>query len=146
HAEVKFHCFEGEIDAAVFASLSNRLGCHQLMREIRQKLGFLPGATWIVACAEGACGTVQGVQERHGWGAIQNRGVTAPHRGRGIGRALLTQALWGFRRAGLGRAFLEVTAQNESAVRLYRSLGFRCRKTLYKAVEQDPYPVPALTP
>jgi ribosomal protein S18 acetylase RimI-like enzyme len=29
---------------------------------------------------------------------------------------------------------LEVTAQNEGAVRLYRRLGFRRIKTLYKAV------------
>ena len=38
----------------------------------------------------------------------------------------------------LGRAFLEVTAQNDGAVRLYRRLGFRRRKTLYKAVETAP--------
>ena len=28
----------------------------------------------------------------------------------------------------------EVTAQNEGAIRLYRRLGFRRRKTVYKAV------------
>ena len=32
------------------------------------------------------------------------------------------------------RALLEVTAQNEGAIRLYRRLGFRRRKTVYKAV------------
>jgi ribosomal protein S18 acetylase RimI-like enzyme len=57
------------------------------------------------------------------------------HRGRGVGKALLLQALHGFRRAGLGRAVLEVTAQNDAAVRLYRSIGFRCRKTVYKAAD-----------
>jgi ribosomal protein S18 acetylase RimI-like enzyme len=30
-----------------------------------------------------------------------------------------------------------VTAQNDSAIRLYRRLGFRCRKTLYKAVDAE---------
>ena len=30
---------------------------------------------------------------------------------------------------------LEVTAQNDAAVRLYRRLGFLRRKTVYKAVE-----------
>jgi ribosomal protein S18 acetylase RimI-like enzyme len=68
-------------------------------------------------------------------GAIQNLGVTACERGRGFGSALLLQALHGFRRAGLGLAFLEVTAQNEAAVRLYRRMGFRRCKTIYKAVE-----------
>jgi ribosomal protein S18 acetylase RimI-like enzyme len=78
------------------------------------------------------------VRERTGMGAIQNLGVMTAHRGRGLGKALLVAALHGFRRCGLGRGILEVTAQNESAVRLYRSLGFRCRKTVYKAVEMAP--------
>ena len=51
-----------------------------------------------------------------------------------FGEALLLQALHGFCRVGLGRAQLEVTAQNDTAIRLYRRLGFRRSKTLYKAV------------
>ena len=92
----------------------------------------------MLACADGYCATVQGVRERSGLGAIQNLGVTPLHRGRGLGSALLLQALRGFQRAGLGRAFLEVTAQNDAAVRLYRRLGFRRRKTIYKLVEAAP--------
>ncbi|MBY0523675.1 MAG: N-acetyltransferase [Gemmataceae bacterium] len=136
HAEVKFHCFQDEIDATVFPSLGNRTGCHNLMGEIRRKQGFLSAATWLITGPSGNCGTVQGVRERYGLGAIQNLGVTPSHRGCGLGSALLLKALEGFRRAGLQRAFLEVTAQNDAAVRLYRRLGFRCRKTVYKAVEQ----------
>ena len=37
--------------------------------------------------------------------------------------------------AGLRRAYLEVTAENAGAVRLYRAVGFRRAKTLYKAVD-----------
>jgi len=136
HAEVKFHCFQDEIDASVFPSLSHRQGCSSLMTEIRRRAGFIPEATWLVACPAGYCGTVQGVRERGARGAIQNLGVTPPHRGLGIGSALLLKCLAGFRRAGLGRAFLEVTARNEAAVRLYRRLGFRSRKTVYKAVDR----------
>ncbi len=69
-------------------------------------------------------------------GAIQNVGVAPPWRGRGIGEALVLQALHGFRRAGLARGLLEVTAQNEIAQRLYRRLGFRRTRTLYKAVPE----------
>jgi hypothetical protein len=36
---------------------------------------------------------------------------------------------------GLARVYLEVTAQNDGAVRLYKRLGFRRTKTLFKAVE-----------
>jgi ribosomal protein S18 acetylase RimI-like enzyme len=77
---------------------------------------------------------VQGIRERTGTGSIQNLGIVAGQRGRGLGSALLLQALHGFRRYGYHRAFLEVTAQNEGALRLYRRLGFRCRKTIYKTV------------
>jgi ribosomal protein S18 acetylase RimI-like enzyme len=135
HAEVKYYSFQEEIDANVFPSLGSRNGCYFLMREICRKAGFLPEATWLVTCPEGYCGTVQGIRDRSGLGAIQNLGVMPFHRGRGIGRALLVQALHGFRRSGLGRASLEVTARNEGAIRLYRRLGFRCRKTVYKAVD-----------
>lgn len=137
HAEVKYASFQDEIDAAVFPSLGSRQGCYQLMNEIRRRPGFLPEATWLVGCPAGYCGTVQGVRQRAGLGAVQNLGVVGGYRGRGLGTALLAQALHGFIRAGLGRAFLEVTAQNEAAVRLYHRLGFRLRKTSYRAVEMS---------
>jgi ribosomal protein S18 acetylase RimI-like enzyme len=135
HAEVKFLCFQEEIDATVFPSLGSREGCHNLMKEIRKKQGFLPLATWLIGYGDGYCATVQGVRERNGLGAIQNLGVIPSQRGQGLGAALLLKALDGFSRSGLGRAFLEVTAQNDAAIRLYRRHGFRCRKTVYKAVE-----------
>jgi ribosomal protein S18 acetylase RimI-like enzyme len=137
HAEVKFRCFHEEIDAAVFPSLSEREGCLYLMGEIRRRPGFLPLATWLIADDSGYCGTVQGVRERNGVGAIQNLGVDPLHRNRGLGSALLLKALAGFAASGISRAFLEVTAQNAGAVRLYRRVGFRSRKTLYKAVDTN---------
>jgi ribosomal protein S18 acetylase RimI-like enzyme len=44
-------------------------------------------------------------------------------------------ALAGFRQAGLTRVYLEVTADNEGAIRLYRRLGFITVRTVFKAVE-----------
>jgi ribosomal protein S18 acetylase RimI-like enzyme len=66
-------------------------------------------------------------------GAIQNIGVTPKHRGLGLGTVLLWHALAGFRQAGIERVFLEVTAQNSGACRLYERLGFRRIKIVYKA-------------
>ena len=68
-------------------------------------------------------------------GGVQNIGITPAHRGRGIGTCLIQQALTGFKQAGLQRAYLEVTARNKGAIRLYRRLGFRRARTVYKAVE-----------
>jgi ribosomal protein S18 acetylase RimI-like enzyme len=135
HAEAKFQSFAGEVDAIVFPNLGSRSGCLHLMTDISRRSGFEPRATWLIICDAGPCGTVQGVRERNGMGAIQNLGVSPLHRDQGLGTALLLQALHGFRLAGLPRVFLEVTAQNDGALRLYRRLGFRCRKTLYKAVD-----------
>jgi GNAT superfamily N-acetyltransferase len=81
------------------------------------------------------CGAVQGVRERNGLGAIQNLGVAHEHRQRGLGESLLLHCLAGFRQAGVCRVYLEVTAQNAHAIRLYRRLGFITTKIVYKAVE-----------
>jgi ribosomal protein S18 acetylase RimI-like enzyme len=135
HAEVKFRSFMGEVDAYVFPCLGDRYGCRRLMSEIRRKPGFLPEATWMIACPEGYVGTVQGVRDHGAIGAIQNVGVIPSYRGLGLGRALVRRALAGFCQAGLHRAYLEVTAENAAAVRLYRQVGFRRAKTLYKAVD-----------
>jgi GNAT superfamily N-acetyltransferase len=143
HVEVLHGSFHQEIDANVFPSLGTRDGCRLLMTEISRKGGFLPGATWLLLGPEGPCGTVQGVRERAGLGAIQNLGILPCCRGRGLGRALLLYALHGFWAAGLDRAMLEVTAQNDAAVRLYQRLGFRRRKTLYKAIPDQRAAVPA---
>jgi RimJ/RimL family protein N-acetyltransferase len=134
HAEVLCQSFYSELDSEVFPSLGDRNGCACLLTEIARKPGFSPEATWLlVDPTNQACASVQGVVQR-GCGAIQNLGVLPSHRGRGLGQATLLLALHGFWRAGAGRALLEVTAGNDSAIRLYRRLGFRSCKTIYKAV------------
>lgn len=134
HARVKFECFAGETDTAVFPSLSRHCGCRDLMHAIVAKSGFCPGATWLARNSEEDVGTVQGLREA-GWrGGIQNLGVLSRWRGIGLGRALLLKALEGFAAIGCRRAFLEVTASNEPAVRMYRAIGFRNFKTIYREV------------
>jgi len=133
HAETKFQSFRDEIDTLVFPNLSYLGGCHDLMCNIVTRSNFVPEATWLIAGPFGPCATVQGVRDKW-FGAIQNLGVVPDHRGRGLGRRLMLQSLHGFRRAGLRRAYLEVTARNESAVRLYKRLGFRSTRTIYKPV------------
>ena len=138
HADVLYDSFHREIDSVIFPSLSSPNGCVTLMNVVSRRMNFVPTATWLAVGPAGPCGAIQALQERGGVGAVQNVGVTAAWRGRGVGEALVLQALYGFRRAGLGRAQLEVTARNEGAQRLYRRLGFRRTKTLYKAVP-DPH-------
>ena len=145
HAEVKYKCFRFEIDANVFPNLGARDGCRRLMDDIVHRGRFVPQATWLMqfwpqhARRPEICGTIQGMVEEAGdgqrLGAVQNVGVTDSHRGRGLGSCLLHQSLIGFREAGYSRVYLEVTAQNSGAIRLYRRLGFRQTKVVFKAAE-----------
>jgi len=139
HAETKFQSFRDEIDANVFPCLGEQAGCRRLMAEIAQKPGFLPQATWLAACANQGqveyCGTIQGIRDRTGMGGIQNLGITPSHRDRGLGTCLLLRSLQGFRDAGVSRVHLEVTAENEGAIRLYCRLGFTACKTVFKVNE-----------
>jgi RimJ/RimL family protein N-acetyltransferase len=141
HARAKFRAFRDEIDAVVFPCLGNLEGCRRLMREIRNKSGFLPNATWLIAHGTTPetlqwCGTIQGVAERGGGGMIQNIGVVPGHRALGLGTCLIERCLAGFRIHGLQRVSLEVTVENAGAVRLYQRLGFRRVRTVYKVVDE----------
>ena len=70
------------------------------------------------------------------WGALQNVGIVAEHRRQGLGRALMLKAMRGFQQLGITRVSLEVTADNQGAVQLYESLGFRLTKTLFREVDR----------
>lgn len=143
HANVKFESFRGELDASVFPCLGEAFGCLQLMESIATRSTFLPAATWMISHTdpEGRqtdCGTIQGIVQLGGWGAIQNVGVAPEHRGKGLGRALVHKALIGFWLSRVPRVYLEATAKNFVAVQLYRSIGFRLARTSYKTVTATP--------
>lgn len=141
HAETKFQSFRSELDANVFPCLGNREGCFQLMEEIIRKPSFLPNATWLIRYDAPVsnkweyCGTVQGIRDKGGFGAIQNLGITPEHRNRHLGTCLLQQALEGFRQSEIDYAMLEVTARNSGAIRLYQRMGFTNVRTVYKMAE-----------
>ncbi|MDX1946076.1 MAG: GNAT family N-acetyltransferase [Pirellulaceae bacterium] len=140
HAEAKYRSFRWELDANVFPSLGTRDGCRRLMTEIAGRSGFVPQATWLLehwpstARKPELVGTIQGVADVN-LGAVQNVGIAPAHRGLGLGSLLLWHSLAGFRRAGIERVYLEVTAQNTGACRLYERLGFTRTKVVYKAAE-----------
>ena len=144
HAEAKYHSFRDELDAVVFPCLGELESCLRLMQEIYDRDGFVPEATWLAQyVGAGAhkiepCGTIQAIRVSRTRANIQNIGVTPFHRGRGVGAALIVAAIAGLQHVGVTRVALEVTAVNEPAVRLYRKLGFRTTKTVYKACEEAP--------
>jgi ribosomal protein S18 acetylase RimI-like enzyme len=63
---------------------------------------------------------------------LQNIGVSAAHRGKGLGRHLLERSIYVLRGWGISRMGLEVTESNKPALALYRSLGFEVVERLAK--------------
>ena len=148
HAAAKCDAFADEPDALLFPALATARGCRALMADIARQPLFVPEATWLAVrrsdpyggalageiAAAAAVGTVQGIGGTRGVGAVQNVGVVPECRGLGLGRALLARSLRGFAGRGYRRVYLEVTADNAPALAVYRSLGFRPVRTLFKPV------------
>lgn len=142
HAWVKFLSFRDEVDSEVFPCLGDYHGCFHLMREIAEQASFAPYATWLIVHHPPGhppvdCGTIQGIVASETLGAIQNVGVAPEFRRQGIGAALVLKCLDGFRSFGLKRVYLEVTAANYPAVQLYREIGFRVTRTMYRSAELE---------
>ena len=68
------------------------------------------------------------VRGDRGW--IAGNGVTTPHRGTGVGKALMRSVLEEAARLSLREVWLEVLVQNQPAIRLYEKLGFRTVRDL----------------
>ena len=79
-------------------------------------LAFYCGAAvgYVIACLEPGCR-----------GHIISIGVLPEYRRRGIGRALLCEALRALRGACAEKVYLEVREDNDVAIRLYTSTGFK---------------------
>jgi len=63
-------------------------------------------------------------------GHIVSIAVLEEHRGCGLGRELLKEALEGLRSRGCSEAYLEVRRSNSVAVHLYEKLGFKVKSVL----------------
>jgi ribosomal protein S18 acetylase RimI-like enzyme len=141
HARAKWASFQGAVDTQLFPCLASLPGCRRLVRDISLRRGFVPLSTWLIVLPANEfrgitpCATIQGVHQGWWTGAIQNVGVVPEHRGVGLGTALVLQCLHGFRRYGLKRVFLEVTAENKGAVELYARVGFHHARTSYRSVD-----------
>ncbi|MBL8814729.1 MAG: GNAT family N-acetyltransferase [Planctomyces sp.] len=141
HAQTKWRAFRQDLDGQVFNCLSDLEGCRRLMKDIATQQTFCASATWLLVFQPEPewppedCGCIQGICRKGNVGAIQNVGVVPEHRGQGLGRALVVQALNGFRQNGMETGFLEVTSINRPAVNLYRSLGFSIVEVLYRDAE-----------
>lgn len=126
HAAVKHLAFAGTPDTKLFPNLGSLTGCRYLMLAIRDADEFCPEATWLLAGPDGAVGCIQGLYDPSSQtGFIQNVGVVPAHQGKGLGSLLIRQCVAGFAAVGAAVVSLDVTAENATALRIYRRAGFR---------------------
>lgn len=93
---------------------------------------YLPGGLLLALAPDGSpCGTLRLERDdQDGSCFIGTIAVDKAHRGRGLARVLVRTALKLSAEAGFTQAFLSVNAENENALRLYRSEGFRQVKAM----------------
>ena len=74
-------------------------------------------------------------------GHIVSVAVLPKHRRKGIGRALINEAMQGMRLYGAKQCFLEVRVTNTPAINMYNKLGFQIARTVqgYYADGEDAY-------
>lgn len=63
-------------------------------------------------------------------GHIVSVAVLPPHRGKGIGKALIIKAMENMQLYNAKQCFLEVRATNTTAINLYKKLGFQITRTI----------------
>ena len=138
HATAHYLSFRNEIDSELFANFQTYAGSRRVVDYVVHHHGFLPEATWLaVYHPRGSfhplyVGTMQGIIDSFGQGAIQNVGVVPGHRHLGLGRILISQCLRGYQLSGVGIVHLDVTAGNDSAIHLYQTIGFRTTQVFYR--------------
>ena len=142
HADIKHRGFRDDPDGAIFPTFREYERCLRLMEAISSNRSFQPKATLLIARGGPDelfeyVANIQGMQPAGELGAIQNVAVLPEYRNRGLGRALLLGSLRGFRLAGARRVTLEVTADNQFAVRLYEHVGFKTFKTYFREIYHE---------
>lgn len=79
---------------------------------------------WADGEAVGWCDVIERPQELLRHSGVLGIGVAAPHRGRGVGAALLERTLRDAEEKGFTRVELTVRTDNERAKKLYEKFGF----------------------
>jgi ribosomal-protein-alanine N-acetyltransferase len=64
-------------------------------------------------------------------GHVVSVAVLPEHRRKGIGEALVAQAMAGMRKYNAKQCFLEVRVTNQEAISLYKKLGFEVTRTIH---------------
>ncbi|MBO0684869.1 MAG: N-acetyltransferase [Candidatus Dormibacteraeota bacterium] len=108
-----------EIEAQL-APVRPRFSGENVVLAVRDTLGGIQAFCWVVLFDPGT-----GLE-----GEVAEVYVAEPHRGKGLGRALVGRAVELFRERGVTLGYVWTRGENEPAVRLYRDCGFEPTRQL----------------
>jgi ribosomal protein S18 acetylase RimI-like enzyme len=122
--------YRGHLDSQINDQYRSAAGARRFLCNIVQYPGcgvFYPPACWV-AVDEGTgrmCGASLSSLVAREVGHITQICVAPAARGRGVGYELLRRSVESLGQSGTAKVSLTVTAANETAVQLYRRMGFR---------------------
>ncbi|HXD69002.1 MAG TPA: GNAT family N-acetyltransferase [Gaiellales bacterium] len=115
---------DAEVDACVEEAFERRWTHQAEWRQAKAAEERFDPDAWIVAReGQDVCGVALCTPQTFGMGFVEALAVRARWRGRGIGAALLHEALRRLRAAGERSAGLSVDGDNPAAIRLYKRAG-----------------------
>jgi len=110
----------------LYPQLNTSSGCRELIEDLTDLPGFLPDASCVVFFDnEPVAGILACRIQGCIFGQVNMVAVVPKHRRRGIGRHLVTKALWTFRDRDLMHATFNVNSTNRTAIRFFRKMGFQ---------------------
>lgn len=118
--------YSDSTDLPLYPRLASREGCLAFLKEITGGPSFVTGASWLVLFQKEPAALVLSSRSRDGSIGHLNIVAVAPrHRRMGVGRHLVSKALWAFRDRHIGEAALRVNRGNRGAIRFFRTVGFQ---------------------
>ena len=130
-AEIVYRSHAGSPDAALNLTYSTPSTCRAFVDTLVVRSGcgrFDPEASRMAEGPWGPIGVLIASRLARANGHVCQVSVAPEAQGRGLGAALVSVALRGFREQGLASATLSVTVGNDRAHRLYELLGFRVQR------------------
>jgi ribosomal protein S18 acetylase RimI-like enzyme len=132
-ARLMAHSYQGHIDSLINDQYRSPSGARRFLSNIIQFPGcgtfYQPASFLAIDQSDGSlCGVSLASMVAHDVGHITQVCVSPAHRGTGLGYELLRRSLDALGAHGCRSTSLTVTTSNETAVQLYKRMGFTTRK------------------
>ncbi len=143
-ADVACQSYRDQADAVICEDYRSVAGCENYLRSLVENPGcgtFLPDASFTGLNSQGVpCGFILCSRTSAFAGMIPQVAILPSYQGRGLGNALMCQALSRLKAMGMRTVSLTVTKDNQRACEWYQRIGFGLRKKFAAYVWQRQRP------